>query len=73
MKTDGRYYTCLRCAHAITAIEQRSLLAAVDCPSCRRPGTFGPGVFVPDFEGYTMQEVARQRARKTDTKTGATP
>lgn len=44
--------------------ENQHLRCAVDCPKCGAKNQFGPGVFVDDFHGYTMEEVARQRADK---------
>ena len=59
-----RVATCMRCAHMLSLLENDSLRIAVDCPTCGEPKAFGPGVFVPDFSGYTVQDAMEQRAKK---------
>lgn len=59
-----RYMTCLACPHIISKLENDLLRAAVDCPTCGRPETFGLGVFAEDFEGYTWKEATDMAAEK---------
>lgn len=63
---NDRYATCLCCAHAITWFENTSLRFNVGCPKCKMKDAFGPNVFVPDFEGYTMAQVLQQKDSKTE-------
>lgn len=59
-----RYVTCIGCAYAMTWLEHECLRVAVGCTNCGADNQFGPGVYVPDFTGYSIQEVLQQRARK---------
>ena len=70
MSTD-RYVTCIRCGYAVTFFEHTQLRAAVDCPRCHTTDQFGPGVYVEDFEGYSLQEVLQQKARKAPIPAGS--
>ena len=59
-----RYVMCLRCAHAMWWDEHSALIFAVDCPRCGEKNQFGPGVYVPEFKGHTLKDVADARSRK---------
>lgn len=58
-----RFVACIRCGHALTWLEHSSLSVAVDCPSCAAPRQFGPGVYVPEYNGVTLDEVKERQAR----------
>lgn len=59
-----RYVQCLACPHTMTKFENDHLRAAVYCPGCGRPDTFGLGVFVDDYEGETWDEILKRGAEK---------
>jgi DNA-directed RNA polymerase subunit RPC12/RpoP len=61
MSKEARYAKCIRCAHIMTMLENNSLRTAVDCPSCGAPKQFGESVYVPDFQGYTLDYVIKSR------------
>lgn len=56
-----RFVCCWGCGHTISFLECKQLIADVRCPICYKPNTFGPGIYVPEFEGYTMDSIHRQR------------
>lgn len=56
-----KFVTCINCVYAITWLNHDSLKCAVDCPSCGAKNQFGPDVYVPDFRGYTLNEVIRRK------------
>jgi len=58
----SRYVVCIRCAHVMPFFMHEALRVAVDCPTCSAPKQFGPGIYVEDFHGYTMDEVMKRRA-----------
>lgn len=62
--SNERYVTCIRCAYAVPWIQHERMRFAMACPMCDTPDQFGPGVYVPDFAGYTSEEVMRQRRTK---------
>ncbi len=61
---NNRYYTCTGCGHVITDTEQNALLVAVDCPACKAPYRFGPGVWIEGFTGYTWEYVQERRRER---------
>lgn len=62
---DGqRFVNCIRCAHALTWFQHTQLRFAMNCPKCGATEQFGPGVYVDDFKGITLQELVQRRAAK---------
>lgn len=62
---EPKYVTCIRCAYVMTWIQHDQLRCSMSCPVCDAEDQFGPGIYVPDFTGYTMGEVQQQKASKT--------
>jgi hypothetical protein len=66
-----RVVYCVRCFHLMSWEEHSSLVTSVDCPSCGRKETFGPGIYIPEFQGYTMDQwSAHKNASLSKTQSG---
>lgn len=58
---DERFAQCIRCGHIETWLAHTMMRAAVDC-RCGATKQFGPGIYVDDYQGKTMQEAIRFQA-----------
>jgi hypothetical protein len=67
MKAAEKFVMCIRCGHAVSWFEHTQLRVSVDC-QCGAKDQFGPGVYVPDFGGDTLDYVLRSRKQKTATQ-----
>lgn len=57
-----RYVKCINCAHAISWHAHEHLRVALDCHNCGCKKQFGPGIYIDDFQGYTLEEVMQRRS-----------
>lgn len=65
MSEEKRVVQCIRCGHIVGWFEHTQLRFATACPECDAHEQFGPGVYVAEYEGITMTEALRRKAKKT--------
>lgn len=61
-KPTGRYACCRECHHVVLWKEHTRLRFLIGCPKCGLENQFGPGAYIDDFEGYSMDEVFSMRS-----------
>lgn len=54
-----RYIVCSGCGYLMDFEEHEQLIGAVDCPRCNAPERFGPGIYIPEFKGYTRKKAMK--------------
>lgn len=65
---DARFATCIKCAYSMPWFQSEQMITAMPCPQCEAANQFGPGVYVHEFNGYTLSEVMNWKASKAKVK-----